>query len=416
MNVKQILYSSVGFCLLLPGLVACSPNQTGPTSTTAAAEQAVAQPAETLSPTPDVAIRPTETAVSPTATATASVTPRPTETAVPSATPTPSGPFSTYNLVLSTGSNRWESAFIDPGAVIFHAGQFHMFYNGISGWPAHVQVGYATSDDGERWTRQTDTPVFTGEGIDYTGVSLFVSSAVVTADGTWMLYFYTIDTGNFSGPGKIGRATADSPFGPFVADPAPVLLPGPAGSWDDHAVLNPSVVQLEDGYAMYYDGSQGDVAENRDRQIGMAFSEDGAVWTKHNISTTTATIVAESDPIFKPGRSGSWDRDRVMDANVMQTPDGWLMIYESSHFDTNRQRRDYGLGVAVSEDGINWERLEENQFLATLSDKGWSAIFLVTAVFHNNRTFLYFDVQTTSTSPTAVYMSTFDGSFIGATD
>jgi hypothetical protein len=120
--------------------------------------------------------------------------------------------------------------------------------------------------------------------------------------------------------------------------------------------------------------------------------------------------VAESDPIFKPGSSSAWDNDRVMDANVMQTPDGWVMIYESSYFLTDRQRWDYGLGVALSEDGINWRRPEGNQFLSTFMDTGWMNIYLVTAVYHENRTYLYFDVQTSGTSPTAIYYSTFDGS------
>ena len=397
----------VFFCVgVLLGITACTADPAPTATPVPATAVANIDPTETAEPMATATSIPTETAVPPTATPTA------TATASPTPIPTPAGPFANYNLILSVGSNGWESAFIDPGAVIYHDGQFHMFYNGISGWPAHVQVGYATSPNGENWTRMSDEPVFTGEGIDYTGVSIFVSSVVVAEDGTWMLYFYTIDTGNFSGPGKIGRATASTPFGPFVADPEPVLLPGPEGSWDEHAVLNPSVVQTDDGYAMYYDGNRGDSAEERDRQIGLAFSTDGATWTKYDIPTTTATIVAESDPIFKPGRSGAWDRDRVMDANVMQTPDGWIMIYETSRFDNNKQRRDYGLGIAVSEDGITWTRPADNQFLSTLTDKGWNAIFLVTAVYHEDRTYLYFDVQTTSTSPTAVYMSTFDGSLI----
>ena len=405
MKNYRSLFLALGI-VLWGGLAACSaapaPTAT-PQPATAVADTAPTATTElTATPVPtDTAVPPTQTPI-----------PSPTPSATPSPSPTPAGPFAEYKLVLGTGGNNWESAFIDQGAVIFHEGQFHMFYNGISGWLAHVMVGYATSPDGENWTRMTDEPIFTGEGIDYTGVSVFVTSVVVADDGTWMLYFYTIDTGNFSGPGKIGRATAVSPFGPFEADPAPVLLPGPEGSWDEHAVLHPSVVKTEDGYAMYYDGNRGDSAEERDRQIGLAFSEDGATWTKYDIPSTTATIVAESDPIFKPGSSGAWDNDRVMDANVMQTPGGWVMIYVSSHFLTDRQRWDYGLGIALSEDGISWTRPEDNQFLSTFMDTGWMNIYLVTAVYHENRTHLYFDVQTSGTSPTAIYYSTFDGSLV----
>ena len=41
---------------------------------------------------------------------------------------------------------------------------------------------------------------------------------------------------------------------------------------------------------------------------------------------------------------------------------------------------------------------------------GMFGIVLVTAVYQENRTYLYFDVQVTS--PTAVYLSTYEGSLI----
>ena len=397
--------------ILLP--IACTPvaQQEYPTPANVAAQTnptelpPTATPTTTPrpSPTAEPTLLPTNTAVSPTEIPA-------TETPMP--TPTPDKPFATYELILSTGSQNWESAFIDPGGIVYHDGQFHMFYNGISGWPTHVQVGYATSPDGINWQRMSDEPVFTGEGIDYTGVSIFTSSAIVLDDGTWVLYFYTIDTGNFSGPGKIGLATADSPMGPFVAADEPVLLSGPEGSWDDHAVLHPNVVQTDDGYVMYYDGNMGDSQQDRDRKIGMAISPDGLVWTKYDIPSTTATIVAESDPIMKTGGFGDWDRDRVMDPNVFKTEDGWVMIYGSSHFDTDKQRRDYRLGIATSEDGLNWEKPEDNQLLSTLTDKGWNAIYLVTAVHADSTTYLYFDVQSSMNSGTVIYGATHEGELL----
>ena len=410
---KQFIggFAIIMFLMVVGCTAQSTPPPTSPPPTVE--EQIAVVPTDTAVPTattqPTNTPAPTNTAVpSPTP------TPLPTETPAPTETPTPSFPFQDVKPILPPGAYSWESTFIDPGGVVFQDGQFHMFYNGLSGWPRHVKVGYATSDDGLNWTRMSDTPVFTGEGIEYTGISVFISSANVLDDGTWALYFYTIDTGNFSGPGKIGRATADSPLGPFVADPEPILLPGPEGSWDDHAVLNPNVVKVDDGFVMYYDGNMGDSETNRDRQIGMATSPDGAVWTKYNIESTTAVIVAESDPIFKTGRSGTWDRDRVIDPNIFfSEEDGWVMLYLSSQFNTQKQRRDYGVGVAFSEDGINWERPDgENQFLSTLNDKGWNAIFLATAVYNSGTTYLYYDVQASSQSGTVVYGASFEGSLL----
>ncbi|HEX2993110.1 MAG TPA: hypothetical protein VHO49_20645, partial [Anaerolineales bacterium] len=79
----------------------------------------------------------------------------------------------------------WDSQFIDPGAMVYHQGQFHMFFNGISRFPAPVGVGYATSIDGFEWTRQSEEPVLSAEAMNSTnllGSNLFVTSALVEPD------------------------------------------------------------------------------------------------------------------------------------------------------------------------------------------------------------------------------------------
>ena len=44
--------------------------------------------------------------------------------------------------VLSMGpSGSWNSGLMDPGAVIFHDGQFHMFYDAVPSFPALIEVG-----------------------------------------------------------------------------------------------------------------------------------------------------------------------------------------------------------------------------------------------------------------------------------
>jgi len=55
----------------------------------------------------------------------------------------------------------WNSIYTDPGAVMYDKGQFYIFYNGFNGWPAPVEIGYATSPDGLNWTKQGDDPVLT---------------------------------------------------------------------------------------------------------------------------------------------------------------------------------------------------------------------------------------------------------------
>ena len=161
----------------------------------------------------------------------------------------------------------WDNPYTDPGAVFFYDGKFRMFRNGFQGWPAPVQIGYLTSDDGINWTEASEDPVMMTKDVPYAKVAALASDALVLDDGTWVLYFYTWNT--FSGtnsPGAIGRATASDPLGPWTPDPEPVLNPGSEGSWDELQVDAPRLVRLDDGsYRMYFSGYD---------QTGLAVGQD----------------------------------------------------------------------------------------------------------------------------------------------
>ena len=166
------------------------------------------------------------TTTAPTTSTTSSVAPStpapPTTTTTSTTTTTIPAAFSgDRSFALQPGPEDWASTFVDPGAVVFHDGQWHMFYNGIERWPAHVKVGYATSEDGRRWVKQADEPVFVTDAIEYAGVSAFMSDVEVLDDGTWAMWFYTVQSGNSFATGVVGRATAPGPTGPWTPDPGP---------------------------------------------------------------------------------------------------------------------------------------------------------------------------------------------------
>ena len=111
------------------------------------------------------------------------------------------------NPVLQQSNNRyWDNLYIDPGAMVYQDGTFHMFFNGINGFPAPVGVGYATSTDDYHWTHQVSEPVLSAKALSGTnlmGSNLFVTSSLVEEDGTWDLYFYTLSGSTFNGPGAL---------------------------------------------------------------------------------------------------------------------------------------------------------------------------------------------------------------------
>lgn len=317
--------------------------------------------------------------------------------------------FYELNPVLQQSNNpRWDNLYVDPGAVLYHEGQFHMFYNGINGFPAPVRVGYATSQDGYEWQREVDESVLNAkdlEGTQWLGSNFFVTSGLVEPDGTWILYFYTLGTGGFNGPGEIGRATAPAPTGPWSIDPDPLLSPGPEGSWDDVQVSAPNVLKTDDGYLMFFDA----LGSGRTSMIGMATSPDGVQWTKYNDATTNDQAFAESDPVLQTSDSG-WDSKRVIDPNVVQTSDGFEMIYLATTGSGKFASGEFAFGVATSTDGVTWSKSDQNPILTNKDHPQWSQAFLASLVHVDETYFLYFDLVTPSRSGTNVYLATHEGS------
>lgn len=228
--------------------------------------------------------------------------------------------------------------FTDPGAVIFHDGQFHMFRNAFVGWPASVWVHHMVSDDGITWEQPSNDPVLHTDDVPFADVAALASSVLVEEDGTWVLYFYTWNalSGNNS-DGEIGRATADNPQGPWTVDDMPVL------SFDETSDLGgvgaPHVIRTDDGYLMYYDSFN---MTGTNRSVGLATSDDGINWVK-----------SDSNPILKPQLD--WEGTLTHQARVMPVEDGYLMIYRAAIQGVGGMR----IGVATSEDGITWQRADE---------------------------------------------------------
>lgn len=318
---------------------------------------------------------------------------------------TQGSPFQQQGVVIEPGERgQWDGRYTDPGAVVYYDGLFHMFRNGFQGWPASVQIGYLTSDDGIHWEEVTEDPVLHTDEVPFADVAALASSVIVRDDGTWMLYFYTWNsTAKWLGNGNIGLATADNPLGPWTVMDEPVLVPSESGAWDDNTVNQPSVVVGEDGeYMMFYSG----YGTSGKTSIGMATSADGITWTKYDDPATEGEF-AESDPVFF-GNDAGWDSGSLHQPRVVQNDDGQLvMVYRQRVLGGGNMR----LGVAVSDDGLNWQRYGEGPVFAPADVTESASGFWFTALeYHDGTYYLY--VESDGGQPgTRIFVFTYDGTF-----
>lgn len=292
---------------------------------------------------------------------------------------------------LSVGpKGAWDSRWVNPGAVVFHDGQFHMFYSGKSLSDENLSIGYATSADGLTWTRGSPNPVITLKSLVWMPEVLSVTvNSVVVEEGRWTLYFTASDI-NARLKGKIGQATANSPFGPWVVQPQPALTPGQQGEWDELAVGDACVSATGDGYAMYYVGGV------FRPMIGRAVSPDGLTWTKYNDAATTDKAFAASDPVLQG--TEDWEGGSVEYPCVQQQAGLWKMTYNATTTGA--------VGYAVSIDGIHWRKSPQNPILQADLSGEQRMVKGATFFIHDQTAYLYFQPDLNESDGRGIYVAT----------
>jgi predicted GH43/DUF377 family glycosyl hydrolase len=284
------------------------------------------------------------------------------------------------NPVLSPGNDgEWDAVSVRFPNVLFHDGLFHLFYGTFQDFTSPVAIGYATSEDGVAWTKYEENPIFEADGSGFDAFGVTTPVVTVEEDGTWVLFYNGIPaSGGVFGTG-IGRATAESPTGPWTREDAPILEVGAAGEWDARFVFPSSVVLSDEGYALFYSAGF---------RVGRADSEDGLTWTKYNDADTSKPF-AESDPVLALGEEESWDSAVAWTGSVQRSEDGWEMFY------TGAPNLDGGprinVGYAHSEDGYSWTKYADNPVIDLEDDQAFFPSFLIAP---DSTYFVYYAVAT----------------------
>jgi len=125
-----------------------------------------------------------------------------------------------------------------------------------------------------------------------------------------------------------------------------VLTQGPAGSWDHATVFAPSTVWNGTGYVMYYTGDGGNTSTFR--QIGVAFSSDGILWTKYS-----------GNPVITHG-PGVYDSQYSRWPSVIFDDGLYKMWYWGSASPQAPYFLKSSIDYATSSDGVHWTKFAGN--------------------------------------------------------
>jgi hypothetical protein len=257
--------------------------------------------------------------------------------------------------VVDTALVGTNDKYINPGAVIVVDGVLHMFANSFSNWPSRIRVPHLTSEDGITWTLDDGADLLDSDDSDMFPMAdpgIDVSTGYVADDGTWVLFFETVQRGS---PWEVWRMTAPTPHGPWTVDDAPSLPAGETGAFDAGGVQWPSIVRVGDRWAMYYTGMG--TSGRGSGVIGVAFSDDGVTWAKEPAPALAATA--------------DWEVGQVDRPRVVTTDGGLVMVYAGLDLTTR--------GLATSTDGLAWTKvggpnIESSDFPVT--GGSWDAALL----------------------------------------
>ncbi|MFH1425198.1 MAG: hypothetical protein ABIG28_00510 [archaeon] len=126
-------------------------------------------------------------------------------------------------------------------------------------------------------------------------------------------------------------------------------------SWDFGFLTGPSVVKDDKGnWYLYYVGA------GLDEGAGLLTSSDGRSWERY----------FANEPIFK-GERGKWD-EKIVDVSVSYIDGKFLMWYSGYSGELNMETTPISIGLAVSEDGVNFERVSDSPVVARGKKGKWN--------------------------------------------
>jgi predicted GH43/DUF377 family glycosyl hydrolase len=235
-----------------------------------------------------------------------------------------------FDPVMEGTPGTWDAFTTRGQTVIRENGSYKMWYVGFSSEDDPGGIGYATSNDGLNWIKETSiNPVIVPEEAWEAGG--FRTVYVLPVEEGYKMWYtgWNVDRSR----ADIGYATSiDGEIWVKDTQHNPVLTCGESEQWDSQFVVDPHVLRIDSLYYMFFGGNNYPDFGTL-RQTGLALSTDGIYWEKYNDPSTDSEMYRDSDPVLKPDIN-QWDEDFVQAGTVRLEGDAVRMWYSGSRSDT----------------------------------------------------------------------------------
>jgi beta-1,2-mannobiose phosphorylase / 1,2-beta-oligomannan phosphorylase len=239
----------------------------------------------------------------------------------------------------------------DPYVIKFN-GRYLMYYsippyrdksNPVQGWG----LGIAESQDLTSWKRIGEvTP-----GGDYEKKGLAAPCALVI-DGKVNLFYQTYGNGRND---AICHAVSDDGLH-FKRNPTNPIF-HPTGEWNCGRAIDAEVFRFGDRYLLFF--------ATRDSSYKIQLQGVASAPANTDFSRSQWTQLSEK-PILSP--EYPWEGDCIEAASVIQKGNILYMFYAGAYNNNPQQ-----VGVAMSDDGIKWQRMSNKPFLVNGDPGEWNS-------------------------------------------
>ena len=253
-----------------------------------------------------------------------------------------------YEFIYGDDS-RTGTLFAKDPIVVFHQGRYLMYYSipphKSSDWEGW-NIGIAESDDLKGWRRIGEIK----PGADYEAKGLCAPGALVRND-TIHLFYQTYGGGRTD---AICHAWSTDGL-TFERDPSNPIF-RPTGAWNCGRAIDAEVVAFRGKYFLYF--------ATRDPQferqlLGVATAPLGT-----NFRRSDWTLALDA-PILEPQLP--WEGKCCEGATVIEYKKKLYMFYAANYNNCPQQ-----IGLAVSNDGIHWQRCSDQPFLRNGLPGDWN--------------------------------------------